>query len=42
MTAEILLAAKDRMRVAYVPSKWRPIMAVIRAIPAPLFKWLNI
>lgn len=40
--AEILLAAKDRVRVAYVPGKWNPIMAVIRAIPAPIFKWLNI
>ena len=40
--AEILLAAKERVRVAYVPAKWKPIMAVIRAIPAPIFKWLNI
>lgn len=40
--AEILLAAKDKVRVAYVPAKWKPIMAVICAIPAPLFKWLNI
>ncbi len=40
--AEILLAAKDRVRVAYVPAKWKPIMAVIRAIPAPIFKYLNI
>jgi decaprenylphospho-beta-D-erythro-pentofuranosid-2-ulose 2-reductase len=40
--AEILLAAKDKVRVAYVPAKWKPIMAVIRAIPAPIFKWLNI
>jgi len=40
--AEILLAAKDKVRVAYVPAKWRPIMAVIRAIPAPIFKYLNI
>lgn len=40
--AEILLATKDRIRVAYVPAKWKPIMAVIRAIPAPIFKWLNI
>ena len=40
--AEILLAAKDKVRVAYVPAKWQPIMAVIRAVPAPIFKWLNI
>jgi len=25
-----------------VPGKWRVIMTVIRAIPAPLFKYLNI
>jgi decaprenylphospho-beta-D-erythro-pentofuranosid-2-ulose 2-reductase len=40
--AEILLAAQNKVRVAYVPGKWKPIMAVIRAIPAPIFKWLNI
>ena len=40
--AEILLAAKEKVRVAYVPAKWKPIMAVIRAIPAPVFKYLNI
>ena len=40
--AEILQAAKDKVRVAYVPAKWKPIMAVIRAVPAPIFKYLNI
>ena len=40
--AEILLAAKDKVRVAYVPAKWKPIMAIIRAIPAPIFKYLPI
>lgn len=40
--AEILLAAKDKVRVAYVPAKWKPIMAIIRSIPAPIFKYLNI
>ena len=40
--AEILLAAKNKVRVAYVPAKWKPIMAVIRVIPAPIFKFLNI
>lgn len=39
---EILSAAKNKVRVAYVPGKWRIIMAVIRAIPAPVFKYLNI
>lgn len=40
--AEILLAAKNNVRVAYVPGKWKLIMAVIRAIPAPIFKYLPI
>lgn len=39
---EILTAARDRARVAYVPGKWRPIMAVLRAIPDGIFKWLPI
>jgi len=39
---EILAAARDKVRVAYVPSKWRGIMAVIRAIPDGIFKWLPI
>ena len=39
---EILAAAGKPVRVAYVPGKWRLIMAVIRAIPSGLFKWLNI
>lgn len=39
---EILDAAKSKVRVAYVPGKWRVIMTVIKAIPAPLFKYLNI
>jgi len=40
--AEILVAAKDKTRVAYVPAKWKPIMGVIRAIPPGIFKYLNI
>lgn len=39
---EILIAARDKVRVAYVPGKWRGIMAVIRAIPDGIFKWLPI
>jgi decaprenylphospho-beta-D-erythro-pentofuranosid-2-ulose 2-reductase len=39
---EILAAARDHVRVAYVPAKWRPIMFVIRSIPPGLFKWLNV
>ncbi len=40
--SEILDAARKRVRVAYVPAKWRLIMTVIRAIPPGIFKWLNI
>lgn len=39
---EILAAAESHTRVAYIPAKWRPIMAVIRSIPPSIFKWLNI
>ncbi len=39
---EILLATKNKVRMAYVPGKWKPIMAIIRAIPPSIFKWLNI
>ncbi len=39
---EILAAARNKVRVAYVPGKWRVIMTVIKAIPAPVFKYLNI
>lgn len=38
----ILDAAQQHLRVAYVPGKWRLIMAVIRAIPPSIFKWLSI
>ena len=39
---EILTAAQRHIRVAFVPGRWRVIMAVIRAIPPSIFKWLNI
>jgi decaprenylphospho-beta-D-erythro-pentofuranosid-2-ulose 2-reductase len=39
---QILAAAGRGKRVAYVPAKWRPIMAVIRSIPSPLFQKLNV
>jgi decaprenylphospho-beta-D-erythro-pentofuranosid-2-ulose 2-reductase len=39
---QILTAAARGRRVAYIPWKWRPIMAIIRAIPSPLFQKLNI
>jgi NAD(P)-dependent dehydrogenase (short-subunit alcohol dehydrogenase family) len=41
--AERILRARDRRAtIAYVPFKWRVIMAVIRAIPSFLFRRLSI
>ncbi len=37
----ILKAAAASKRVVYVPWKWRPIMAIIRAIPSFIFRKLN-
>jgi len=34
--------AKGEGGVMYVPAKWRPIMAVVRAIPDSIFKKLNL
>jgi len=39
---QILAAAARGQRVSYVPAKWRPIMAIIRSIPSPLFQKLNV
>ena len=39
---EILEAAHAGIPVAYVPVKWRIVMAVMRAIPSPIFKYLSI
>lgn len=39
---QILSAAGDGAVVAYVPSKWRPIMRVIRNIPSQIFRYLSI
>ncbi|GAB4470258.1 MAG: SDR family NAD(P)-dependent oxidoreductase [Armatimonadaceae bacterium] len=39
---QILQAAAQGKRVVYVPWQWRFIMAVIRAIPSPLFQKTNI
>ena len=39
---DLLAAAASGKRVAYVPSWWRIIMSVIRAIPAPVFERLNV
>lgn len=38
----ILDAAAAGRRVAYIPSWWRVIMLVVRAIPAPIFERLNV
>lgn len=38
----ILEAIDKRKDVAYVPAFWRPIMFVVRSIPQPIFKKLNL
>ena len=38
----IVKAIAGRKDVLYVPFKWRPIMAVVRAIPESIFKKLNL
>lgn len=38
---QILAASGRRARVAYVPGKWRPIMAVVRAVPSRVFQKTN-
>lgn len=40
--AQIIQAAKDKVRVAYIPGKWKLIMGVIKAIPSPIFQHLKI
>ena len=41
--AEAALTAVGRGRdVIYAPGFWRPVMAIIRAIPEPIFKRLSI
>lgn len=37
----IIDAARRRRRLAYVPGKWLPIMAVVRAVPSPVFQKMN-
>lgn len=39
---ETLEAAHEGVRIAYVPKKWRPIMRILCAIPAPVFRYLPI
>ncbi len=38
----ILSAAQQKRQVVYVPEIWRPIMAIIRAIPSRIFQRLDI
>ncbi|HZP40587.1 MAG TPA: SDR family NAD(P)-dependent oxidoreductase [Candidatus Binatia bacterium] len=38
----LLAAAAARARTAYVPRRWRPIMFVVRRIPAPVFERLDL
>lgn len=41
--AELILFAAERGSVtAYVPGLWRPVMALVRALPSPLMRRLNI
>jgi decaprenylphospho-beta-D-erythro-pentofuranosid-2-ulose 2-reductase len=39
---QIIAASEKGKRIAYVPGKWRPVMAVIRSIPSPVFQKMNI
>jgi NAD(P)-dependent dehydrogenase (short-subunit alcohol dehydrogenase family) len=40
--SQIIAASEKGKHTAYVPAKWRPVMAIIRSIPSPLFQKLNI
>jgi short-subunit dehydrogenase len=39
---QTIAAAQKGKRVVYVPWKWRPIMAILRRIPSPIFQRLGI
>ena len=39
---QILAAAKNKTRVAYIPGKWKLIMGIIKMIPSPIFQFLNV
>jgi short-subunit dehydrogenase len=39
---QIITAAKEGTRIAYIPAKWKVIMGVIKAIPSPVFQFLNV
>lgn len=38
----IVLAIENKVREVYVPAKWKLVMGVLKLIPSPLFKHLNI
>ncbi len=40
VAACIVRAIERRQSIVYCPGRWRWIMAVIRALPGPLFRWL--
>jgi decaprenylphospho-beta-D-erythro-pentofuranosid-2-ulose 2-reductase len=42
VAGEILLAAHAGTRIVYTPARWRLVMRIICAIPAPIFKYLPI
>jgi len=39
---DVLSALESRRRVVYTPWFWRPVMALLRALPAPIFRRLPI
>ena len=39
---DVLSALESRRRVVYTPWFWRPVMAILRALPAPIFRRLPI
>lgn len=39
---QIIAAAERGVRLAYIPWPWRFIMAIIRAIPSPIFQRMNV
>lgn len=40
--ARDILGSLDRSGTRYVPGAWAPIMAIIRSIPSPIFRRLNV
>lgn len=39
---QIIRAARRKQPVAYIPGLWRPVMALVRAIPSRIFRRLNV